>query len=98
MVTKQKVLDALKKVVDPEIGLSVVDLGLIYDLKVSGKRALVRMTLTSPACPMSGMIVASIEDAIREVGLEPEVEIVFKPAWSPKRMSAKARKVLGIKV
>jgi metal-sulfur cluster biosynthetic enzyme len=96
MNTKQKVLNALKDVVDPELGLSVVDLGLIYDLKIIKNRVRVKMTLTAPTCPLSGMIVSSVEDAIRKLSLQPEVNLVFNPPWTPKRMSAKARKMLRV--
>jgi metal-sulfur cluster biosynthetic enzyme len=96
MNTRQKVLEALKEVVDPELGLSVVDLGLIYGVKVEGKKVLVKMTLTSPFCPLAGMIVSNVENAIKELGLEPEIKLVFSPLWSPKRMSAKARKVFKV--
>lgn len=96
MNVKQKVLNALKDVVDPELGLSVVDLGLIYDLKVVEKKVKIKMTLTAPTCPFSAVLVSSVEDAIRGLGLQPEVDIVFSPPWTPKRMSAKARKVLHL--
>jgi metal-sulfur cluster biosynthetic enzyme len=94
--TKQKVFEALKNVIDPELGLSVVELGLIYELKIKGKKVLVKMTLTSPVCPMGGVIVSDVEEAIKELGLEPKVELVFNPPWTPKRMSVKARKALRI--
>jgi len=96
MKIRQKVLEALKKVVDPELGLNIVDLGLIYSLKIVGKKVYIKMTLTTPTCPLGTIIISNVEDAIKELGLQPEVKLVFTPAWTPKRMSAKARRMLKL--
>ncbi len=77
--------EMLREVIDPEIGLNIVDLGLVYDVRLAGGLAVVRMTLTTPGCPLGGYI----DDAIRQclwgapgVG-EVDVQIVWEPAWDP---------------
>ena len=94
---KEKVLNVLKRVVDPEIGANIVDLGLIYDVKVDGSKVNILMTLTSIACPIAGFIVNEIESKLKEAGFrEVGVDITFNPPWTPERMSKQLRKRLGI--
>lgn len=92
---KQDVMDALRKVNDPELGVSIVDLGLIYDVAVEGKKAKVTMTLTTPMCPLGGFMLSNVEDAIRGLGLEPEVDLTFDPPWSPERIAPELKKKFG---
>lgn len=91
------VTEALREVVDPEIGLNVVDLGLVYAVDIDGGRVCVDLTMTTPACPLSEQIVRDAEERIRGVdGVEAvEVRLVWEPAWGPERMSASARATLG---
>ena len=92
------VWDALRTVSDPEVGENVVDLGLVYRIDCAPGRVRVDMTMTSPACPMSGQIAAEAEDAIRSAcaGLqEVIVDIVFDPPWTPERMSEQVRQRFG---
>jgi FeS assembly SUF system protein len=98
MVTKTEVLEALKTVYDPEFPVSVIDLGLIYEVKVTKERVLVKMTLTNPGCPMSGLIVGMVKEKVESLNgvKEAEVELVFEPAWTPDRMSKEARKKFGL--
>lgn len=98
-MTEEKVLDVLRNVIDPEIGLNIVDLGFIYGIDIKGDKVKVRMTLTTPGCPMHSMFVHEVENALKAVfdGVDVEVEIVFDPPWTPERMSKDARKKLGIK-
>ena len=90
-------LELLETVYDPELGLDVVNLGLIYELKVEPPRAYVKMTLTTPGCPLHD----SMGDAVqRALSLIPgvrdvEIELTFDPPWTPARLSEKARKALG---
>ena len=90
--------DALRKVVDPEIGANIVDLGLVYRIEIDDRHVLVEMTMTSPACPMGEMIV---DDAYAELNrilpgsCEPEIRIVWEPPWSPSMMSEQCRLRLG---
>jgi metal-sulfur cluster biosynthetic enzyme len=98
VVTKKKIIEALEKAIDPELGLNVVDLGLIYDIKVENEKVSVKMTLTSPFCPMSQFLVSEVENKIKEIGVKDvKVEVVFEPPWTPERMSKKAKKLLGFK-
>ena len=93
-----KVYDELKQVFDPEIPVNIVDLGLIYDVKVEGAKVDVTMTLTSQACPEA----KTIPDVVRRrcntlEGIDDtEVTIVWEPTWSPQLISPEGRKILGI--
>ena len=93
-----QVRSELKKVIDPELGINVIDLGLIYDLDIRQNHLKVVMTMTSPACPINAFLAESIKSAIlatipqiRSV----EVEVVWEPPWSPQKMSEEARRLLG---
>lgn len=93
-----RVWAALAEVIDPEVGIDVVNLGLVYDVRAEGGRVQVRMTMTTPACPLGPYMREEAEAAIR--GTCPEVEvvevwIVLDPPWSPERMTDDARKQLG---
>lgn len=87
-------LDALRTVDDPEAGMNIVDLGLVYGIEAHPPNATVRMTMTSPACPMGDYLCDAVREALR--GRFPEleevsVEIVWEPLWTPERMSETAR-------
>ena len=92
-----EVLDALRKVIDPELGLNVVDLGLIYEVRVDEGKASVDMTLTSPGCPAGPQILSSAQAAAGTVeGIhEAEVNLVWKPLWTQDRIDPAVRAVLG---
>jgi len=94
--SEAKVLEALKKVVDPELGLNIVDLGLIYDVKIEGGKVLVIMTLTTPGCPLHGSLIQGALRALRSLdGVEEaEVELVWEPPWSPAMISPEGRRQL----
>jgi metal-sulfur cluster biosynthetic enzyme len=92
------VWEALRAVTDPEVGENVVDLGLVYRIECGPGQVCVDMTMTSPACPMSGSIAAEAEDAIRAAcaGVRKViVAIVFDPPWTPERMSEQVRQRFG---
>lgn len=95
--TREALFDALRAVHDPEIGLDIVSLGLVYDAHVEDGRALVTMTLTSAACPLGDFIRRDAEWRLRAVpGVRAAtVTIVFDPPWSAERMSEEARVALG---
>jgi metal-sulfur cluster biosynthetic enzyme len=87
-------LDALRVVDDPEAGMNIVDLGLVYGVEATPPNATVRMTMTSPACPMGDYLSDAVRDALR--GSFPEItevaiELVWDPPWTPERMSEAAR-------
>ena len=98
MPTKEDVINALSKVVDPEIGISVIDLGLIYGIEISDGKVLIRMTLTSPYCPLSRLIVSQVKQAVEKIEdvKEVEIKLVWDPPWSPAMMSERAKKLLGM--
>lgn len=94
-----ELLRALRAVIDPELGLDVVSLGLVYAAERDGDRARVELTLTSPACPLGEGMVADARAALESLvpGVrQAEVELVFEPRWGPERMSPEARATLGV--
>lgn len=97
-LTEEIVYDALKTVYDPEIPVSIVDLGLIYDVGISSENNVnLKMTLTTPGCGMGAMIAGQAEDAIRNAGAKNVlVEVVWDPPWNPDMMSDEAKAKLGI--
>jgi metal-sulfur cluster biosynthetic enzyme len=97
MASKEEVLEALRQVEDPELGMDVVDLGLVYEVDVEGPTAKVRYSLTSMGCPAGPLIAQDIDRVAREVpGVEDvELELTFDPPWTPDRMSDDAKFILG---
>jgi metal-sulfur cluster biosynthetic enzyme len=96
-ITEERVLEALKEVRDPEIPIDIVNLGLIYDIGVSGKNVHLKMTLTTPGCGMGKTIAKQAEGAVKSVGAKNVlVEIVWDPPWNPDMMSNEAKERLGI--
>jgi metal-sulfur cluster biosynthetic enzyme len=98
MPTKDEVIDALRQVEDPELGMDIVDLGLLYDVEVQGPRVKVTHSLTSMGCPVGPMIQEDIHRVTSEIdGVEAvDVELTWDPPWSPERMSDDAKFILGI--
>ena len=98
MPTKDEVFEALKQVEDPELGMDIVELGLLYDVEVDGPRVKVIHSLTSMGCPAGPMIQEDIVRTAREVnGVEEvEIELTWDPPWTPDRMSDDAKFILGI--
>ncbi|WP_435921126.1 metal-sulfur cluster assembly factor [Paenibacillus sp. DYY-L-2] len=87
----------LKEVYDPELGVNIVDLGLVFDIRDQGNSVFVQMTLTTPGCPMHDTIVGGVRRVLEEqLGInEVEVELVWEPRWSPHMMSEEAKRELG---
>ncbi len=98
MPTKEEVLDAMRQVEDPELGMDIVELGLLYDVEVLGHRVKVTHSLTSMGCPAGPMIQEDIDRVAREIpGIEDvDVELTWDPPWTPERMSDDAKFILGI--
>ncbi|MBA2358943.1 MAG: metal-sulfur cluster assembly factor [Actinobacteria bacterium] len=98
MALREQVFDALRGVEDPELGMDVVDLGLVYDVEVDGSSVKVIHSLTSMGCPAGPMIQEDIHRAASEVeGVEAvEVDLTWDPPWTPERMSDDAKFILGI--
>jgi metal-sulfur cluster biosynthetic enzyme len=97
MVTEELVRDALNLVEDPELMMGIVDLGLVYEVTVTGGHVKVVYSLTSMGCPVGPWIAEQVEIAARGVeGVEDvDAELVFSPAWTPERMSEDAKFALG---
>jgi len=99
-LSEKSVWEALKHVVDPELQLNVVEMGLIYKVEVDKKKgeAYVQMTMTSPACPLAGMIEESARSHVAQLpGVKNViVEVVFEPAWTIERMNPDVRASLGL--
>jgi metal-sulfur cluster biosynthetic enzyme len=94
----EAVLEALRQCYDPEIPVNVVDLGLIYGLRIEGDTVNVTMTLTAIGCPVAPEVMAEVQGRIKETaGVETcEVDLTFEPMWTPERMTEDARWELGI--
>ena len=99
-LTPDEVIEKLKPVQDPELRMSIVDLGLIYDVKIDDDNIVdVLFTLTTPACPLGPMLIASIQDAVMDMeGVrDVNVELTFSPPWDPRTMASDEVKMqLGI--
>jgi metal-sulfur cluster biosynthetic enzyme len=98
VVTEKDIEKALKGVKDPELGIDLVVLGLIYDIEVDGADVKMVMSLTSPMCPVAGEIVEQAKDAILSVeGVgDVDVDLTFDPPWTPERMNPLVRSSLGL--
>ena len=97
MVTKEDVTEALRGVEDPELGMDIVELGLLYDVEVEGPKVKVIHTLTSMGCPVGPMIQENIDQIARSMPEveDVEVELTWDPPWSPEKMSDDAKFILG---
>ncbi len=96
--TAEAVVDMLKNVYDPEIGINVVDLGLVYDVDIDNQVVNVKMTLTTPGCPLHDTLSRTAEMAIEtlEGVSEAHVDMIWDPPWTPERISDEGRRLLGI--
>ncbi len=97
--TEERVREELKNVVDPEIGIDMVSLGLIYGVRIEGSTVFVTMTLTSPGCPVAGMFISAVNAALLSIpGVkDAKVDLTFAPPWDPRTMaSEEAKMMLGI--
>ena len=97
MATTEEITEALKDVYDPEIGVNIVDLGLVYNAEVEDGKVDVEMTLTSMGCPAGPILVQQIEEVVGSLDgvKEVNVNLVWSPAWNPSMMSEDAKMELG---
>ncbi|WP_372630003.1 metal-sulfur cluster assembly factor [Cohnella sp.] len=95
--SEEHLRDLLKEVYDPELGVNIVDLGLVYEVRDEPERIYVKMTLTTPGCPMHDTIAGGVKWVLAErTGKEDvNVDIVWEPKWSPRMMSMEAKEMLG---
>jgi metal-sulfur cluster biosynthetic enzyme len=97
MATVDEVTDALREVIDPELGLDFVELGLIYEVEVDGGAVHVTYTLTSPGCPIGPQVSEQIEEFVMDLDGVEDVQstMTFTPPWTPELMSEDAKFALG---
>jgi metal-sulfur cluster biosynthetic enzyme len=97
MVNEEEITEALSNVIDPELGLDFVELGLVYDVAVDGGTVNITFTLTTPACPIGPQVSEQMKEFVGEVeGVEEVVPtMVFTPPWTPEKMSEDAKFALG---
>ena len=98
MASEQEILQALRGVNDPEVGVNIVDLGLVYSTEIQGDKVRVLMTMTTPACPMHSYLTEEVREAIliqHEEVEDVNVELVWDPPWSPQMISEKGKRQLG---
>lgn len=97
MLSQDQIIDKLRLCLDPELGVNIVDLGLVYGVTIDGSRISVLMTLTTPGCPLDSYFVKDISDKLKSLkGVsDVSVELTFEPIWSPAKMSDQARDLLG---
>jgi len=95
--TREDVIEALREVEDPELGMDIVELGLMYDVEVDGPKVKVIHTLTSMGCPVGPMIQENVDQIVRAMPEveDVEVELTWDPPWSPEKMSDDAKFILG---
>jgi len=96
--TEEQVREALRSVDDPEVGINIVDLGLVYRVDITPERVRVELTMTTPACPMGDLITDHVRRAVGAMspdGVGVDVELVWDPIWTPDRMSETAKQTLG---
>ena len=97
-IVKNDVINALKKIYDPEIPVNIWDMGLIYDIDISDDGVVIKMTFTSPTCPMMEELLAQVKDAVQQVAGEKtvRVDLVWNPPWDVSKMSDTARVELDL--
>ena len=98
MPTEDRVREALRTVDDPEVGINIVDLGLVYSIDVGAARIRVEMTMTTQACPMGDLITDNARRAVAALapeGVDVAIELVWEPFWTPDRMSEFAKQTFG---
>jgi len=97
---KNKILSALEEVIDPELGIDIINLGLVYEISFDDSGLTeIKMTLTTMGCPLADLLTDQIHDVLKEVPevTEIKVELVWAPVWTPDKMSRYARIALGIR-
>jgi len=98
-ITASVVKKKLEEVLDPELNISIVDLGLVYNIKVEKATVKILMTLTTIGCPLISMIEDEIKNKLKELGLKEKnitIDLTFDPPWNMEKMSEKAKALLGI--
>ncbi|HEU4793453.1 MAG TPA: metal-sulfur cluster assembly factor [Nitrolancea sp.] len=98
LVREDLVMAALREVFDPELGINVVDLGLVYGVEIEGDDILVRMTLTTPGCPLHDTLTQAVDEAVRYFNPSAgsvSVDLIWEPRWKPEMITPAGRRELG---
>jgi metal-sulfur cluster biosynthetic enzyme len=98
-LSEKQIKNKLSEVMDPELNISIVDLGLIYQTKIIKNKVKIVMSLTTVGCPLFSLIESQIKDKIKELGIKEEdisLELTFDPPWTMEKMSKKGKAMLGI--
>ncbi len=99
-ITESQIKEQLEQVLDPELNISIVDLGLVYEIKMKDEDSVdIKMTLTTLGCPLFETIELDVKAALKKIGLKEEkikLELTFDPPWSMERMSERGKAILGI--
>ena len=97
MLSEEQIRTALTKVIDPEIGFNIVDMGLVYKIDIHDNSIIITMTLTTPGCPMHNSITDWAEKEIKNLDplLDVKINLVWQPPWTPNMMNSNLRKSLG---
>lgn len=97
IISQDQVIEKLRFCLDPELGINIVDLGLIYGISIEGPKVTVLLTLTTPGCPLDSYFVKDITDKLKSIKgvVGVSVELTFEPVWGPSKMSEEAKDLLG---
>ena len=98
MEVKNKIIEEIRKIYDPELPVNIYELGLIYDIKVEGRKAEIKMTLTTPNCPVAESLPKEVKDSVKEVKnvKDVELDLVWDPPWDRDMINESARLQLGM--
>ena len=98
MEVKNKIIEEIRKIYDPELPVNIYELGLIYDIKVEGRKAEIKMTLTTPNCPVAESLPKTVKDNILKIEgiVDVDLKLVFEPPWNKEMMSEAAKLELDL--
>jgi metal-sulfur cluster biosynthetic enzyme len=98
MTTAEQIKEALKECMDPELYVSIVDLGLVYNIDIKDNENVnILMTLTSPGCPMGSIIIKDVQARVEKIGFKNvKVDLTFEPPWTPDKMTKEGKSLLGM--
>ena len=98
MDIKDKIIEEIRKIYDPELPVNIYELGLIYDIKVNGRKAEIKMTLTTPNCPVAESLPKEVEDSVKGIKevKDAKLELVWEPPWDKSMMSEAAKLELNL--
>ena len=92
--TRVDILEALRCVIDPEVGINIVDLGLVYEIHLDGTKVVIDMTLTSAACPLTDVLEEQVADVLSDLVTSSRINWVWLPPWGPERITDQGREML----